>query len=76
MNVNSTTAAYLRVPYACRRPELRSPSVHELLEHPSLSLQPLKPTKQRFHGNQTLYIIISRPKSPRLGLFAHKLLFP
>lgn len=76
MNVNSTTAAYLRVPYACRQPKIRAPSTHELLEHPSLSLQPPKPTKQRFHGSQTLYIIISRPKSPRLGLFAHILLLP
>lgn len=76
INVNSTTAAYLCVPYACRQPKIRTLCMHELLEQPSLSLQPPKPTKQCFHGSQTLYIIISRPKSPRLGGFAHILLLP
>lgn len=75
MNDNSTTAAYLHMPYDCRQREIRTPvlqrHMHELLLPPHITLQPPDPTNQCYHGSQPLYIVISWFKSPRLGLVGY-----
>lgn len=75
MNDNSTIAAYLHVPCAFRQLEIRTPSAAQphawIAVTPLWFLQPSNPTNQCYHGSKPLYIVISWPKSPRLGLLGY-----
>lgn len=70
MNDNSTSAAYHHVPYACRQREIRTPSAAELHAWIAITSIPAAP-KPSYHGSQTLYIVISCLKSPRLELVGY-----